>query len=108
TSPTHESHALQRLYVAPAPAQNQAPIVTHPVMVTSPVDIQGAQLHFIQLMQQQRCDHVNQGYLPLGLQQTCNSLPIAECPSLMVTNTPGGYKPPACILNQPEGTCRHQ
>ncbi|BCR98212.1 C2H2-type zinc finger protein [Aspergillus luchuensis] len=82
-SPIHDSHAVQSLYVAPAPVQDQAPIVTQPIIVASPVDIQRAQQYCMWLVRQPHHGHVYQEYLPLGFQQPYCSLPIAECPSLI-------------------------
>ena len=109
-TPTHEFYPHQSLHITPVPIQEQPPIVTQHIPVTSPIDVQRAQQHYMQLVQQQqqqqqqRYDPGRQGYLPPEFQQPYHTLPTAEGPPLMVTSTHSDYKPPARILNQPEGT----
>ncbi|GKZ43372.1 hypothetical protein AbraIFM66951_004471 [Aspergillus brasiliensis] len=109
-TPTHEFYPHQSLHITPVPIQDPPPIVTQHIPVTSPVDVHRAQQHYMQLVQQQqqqqqqRYDPGRQGYLPPEFQQPYHTLPTADGPPLMVTSTQSDYKPPARILNQPEGT----
>ncbi|PYH63944.1 uncharacterized protein BO88DRAFT_352081, partial [Aspergillus vadensis CBS 113365] len=66
-SPTHEYHVHQSQCGTPVLVQDQVPIVMHPIIVASTVDIQRAQQYCILLIQlQRRHNYVYHRYIPQG------------------------------------------
>ncbi|KAL4808330.1 hypothetical protein BDV18DRAFT_151373 [Aspergillus unguis] len=123
-TPTHEFYPQQSVPMRPVTMQEQPPIVTHNIPVTSSVDVQHAQqfMHMMQQQQQhqhqqrqhqQHQQHHHQGYdphrmgfVPVEYQQPIYHSPTVEShPYIPPYGSNLECKPPVMrLLDPPEGT----